>query len=257
MPLEKSLDSSEIGKAIQKRIMTMPALRALVSEVHSVETQTASPVPSDASTTENVPVSDNMEYQASSQLETPRTKYRRQNAALQIIETDVAQNVSQVSPALAAESAPELNQAPYVEVLNPLSETRLDIGMPKLSAVEQNQRPNLPSLKRDKGTTRNATSASMRKALKAGNRRWIDLRKTLFVNHKQVAIVVLFVVCISLIGFLMSGDDDDVAIAAKPLVEDISLPHVRVNPSLVSANSGRGRALNDVHNYGVHRNDED
>lgn len=257
MPLKKSLDSSEIGKAIQNRIMTMSALSPLASEALSVDLQTANSLPSNTSTTENLPVSDNMEYQPSPQLETPRTKFRRQNAALQIIETDLAQNVSQVSPELAAESTPELSQALSVEVLKPLSETRLDIGMPELSAVEQDQRPSLPLLKRDKGATRNATTASMRKALKAGNRRWIDLRKTLFASQKQVVMVVLFVVCISVIGFLVSGDDDEVAIAAKPLVEDISLPHVRVNPSLVSGKSGTGRALHDLRDYGVHRNDED
>lgn len=270
MPLEKSLDSSEIGKAIQKRIMTMQGLsdvKALIAKKQFMHPQAHPILPSsDETLTESKPATDNsMEAQESSQSETPRTKFRRQNAALHIIETDLAQNVSQVSPEPVPESAPEPSQMPFVppeEELKPVSDTRLDIGLPKLGTVEQGQRPDLPALKRDKGAIRNGTSASMRKALKAGNRRWIEFRKALFVNQKQVAIAAVFLICICLVGFLMSGDDEDVAMAAKPLVEDISLqdislPHVRVNPSLMAANAGPGRALRDDHDYSVHRNDED
>lgn len=265
LPLEKSLDSSEIGKAILKRIMIMQGLNDVKASL--LEKQSAQAQPTTRSTHESLAQNKliteaPLAAQTSPQLETPRTKFRRENAALQIIETDLAQNVSKVSPEVAPESAAEAVQmqppvAPK-DPKKPIGDTRLDIGLPKLGKVEPGQRPSVLSLKKEKGPPRNGTSASMRKALKAGNRRWISLRKALLGNQKQVAIVALFFVCICLLVYLMSGDDDDMGISTKPVVEDVSLPHIRVNPALVAkAKAATGRALHEVHDHGLPHNDED
>lgn len=208
----------------------MPSLQALVTE-EDLETDADTQLASNAMSNSAGRSEANPGVEEGNQAEGPSSQYQRQNAALQIIETDLAQSTSQVSPEVAEQpvdvrtTSDGASQAPADAIIN--------ISLPKLQSgsVESTTRQG-PGVKRDKVTARHATSASVRKALKAGTRRWFDLRKSFLGSQKQVIVVIMFIMCIVLAAILMSGDDEDAAIAAKPIVEDVSLPHVRVNPAL-------------------------
>lgn len=87
-------------------------------------------------------------------------------------------------------------------------------------------------VKRDATSSGIVTSTSVRKAIKLGNRRLIDLRKRLSTNRRQLATFLACAICIVVVTFLMSGEEQ-IPTASKPVIEQISLPHVIVNPALI------------------------
>ena len=249
MPLEKSLDSSEIGNAIQKQIMAMPGLghlnglalkRQIGSPSSQVTTTSAEKITAKATQIPNTLP----DVPACTESSTNRQPFLREPASLQITETDLAEIVSQVSkqyPPETAQQRPQMSSDRVGEVRRTASETRLDMGVLKTTGQDSTSNSALPSLKTDKNAVRKGKSKSVRKALKAGNRRWIDLRKALLANKREVVIAVLFVFCVCLLGFLMSGEDEETPAAVKPIVEEMDLPHVRINPALRGQRRGRGK----------------
>ena len=121
-------------------------------------------------------------------------------------------------------------------VNNTERETRINVGTLHLSSNVDNGHGY--GAKKEKNVV---TNESMRRAIKAGNRRWVDWKRKIKDNKKQVIIVSLFVVCLLLIWLLTRGDEDDMkkrdfttnSMDPPPDVEVISLPHVRVNPAFL------------------------
>ncbi|KAI0560073.1 hypothetical protein FGB62_127g15 [Gracilaria domingensis] len=88
------------------------------------------------------------------------------------------------------------------------------------------------TVKRDVQSGGLVPSTSMRRIMKFGNRRLIEIRKLMSTNRRQLFTVVACVACIVLISFLMSGEDE-LNVVTRPNVEHVSLPHVRVNPAFI------------------------
>lgn len=95
------------------------------------------------------------------------------------------------------------------------SETRLNVGPTK-------------ALKKS------SMSTSWKRSVKAGSRKWFDLKKVLAENQRQVFVFISFIVCVVLVVYLMSGEDEPVTVrTVSGVTEDIHLPHVRVNPAFL------------------------
>lgn len=250
-PLGKSLYSSEIGKAVRNRIKSMPGLQSFVKAAEDLERKSSSrskPMSRNEQGTNNFEsISDGQGVERTGSA----NKYRRQNAALQIIETDLAQSISQVSQEVGEQSVDtRLVNSEGTDLSR--ADSVINIDMPKAqqpgsvgSSVRQG-----PNVKKEKAGALTVTSVSVRKALKAGARRWFDFRKSFFESQKQMSVLMVFLVCVAVLVLLMSGDEGDAPMSAKPAVEDITLPYVRVNPVLFAESNGE-KKLNDVRTSGA------
>lgn len=108
----------------------------------------------------------------------------------------------------------------------------LDLPVPKVDRKSRN----LSYVKSGGVGHRSGSSTTVRKIAKLGNRRIMELKKLVSERRRHISIFVAFMTCIVLIALLMSGEDTLKAIN-KPIVEEVSLPNVRVNPAFLQAQS--------------------
>lgn len=233
-PLQKSFDGSKLGHATLERVQQMKSFQG---------TLLASSTPEEAGVPQTgvtVPTAEPL-----------KPEFHRPNASLQIIETEAGTNVSQVaseedrnnqhhpvqSSIAPAPRVPQMQTKRPTPSIQKAPETRIDIGIVPLKAKPGN---GASYNKREKVTSR-TVSTSWRKTLKAGSRRLVDIRKVVRENRSRVLIASLFLVCIFMVVYLSSGEDD-AAIASHPVVEDITLPHIRVNPAFIKGPRDRNLA---------------
>lgn len=109
-------------------------------------------------------------------------------------------------------------------------DTRIDMDIlpQKVGHTSRTAKP----VKRDATSSAIVTSTSVRKVIKLGNRRFIDLRKRLSTNRRQLATFLVCAICIVVITFLMSGEEQ-LPTASRPVTDQVSLPHVIVNPAFI------------------------
>ena len=87
-----------------------------------------------------------------------------------------------------------------------------------------------------KSTKRSTMTSFWRRKLKAGERKWFDLKKMLMENQRQLSVIAISIVCVTVLLYLMSGDDEDESITVRTITDDgadVHLPHIRVNPALL------------------------
>ncbi|CAN8061775.1 unnamed protein product [Agarophyton chilense] len=109
-------------------------------------------------------------------------------------------------------------------------ELRLDMEL--LPQKKDANPTSVKSTKRDVHSGRLMTSTSMRKVMKLSNRRLIELRKLISTNKRQLLTLVACLACILVVSLLMSGEEG-MEVSSKPALEQVSLPHVRVNPAFI------------------------
>lgn len=214
-PLRASLEHSAIGETIARRARSTPALRALLPEVERFYP----------------------EARASRGKEREQIEMRKankdeevlegRNAGLRVTETDLGRSISRVGMESSGNDGHDRKTG------RNLVETRVEIGMEGVKGSGKWER-------RPRG---DAGGMMMRRGLKKGGRMWTDLKKWVAVNRRQVTIGVLFAVCVVSIVILAGGqNDEDTSVGTgRDVVEEVSLPNVRVNPTLLKEARERAR----------------
>lgn len=101
----------------------------------------------------------------------------------------------------------------------------MDIGLGEMKSTARWEKGSKPGV-----------GGMIRRGVKKGGRLWMDLKKCMGVNRTQLAVAVLFLLCVALIVFLIGGDGEDGGAAVSAgmnVVEEVALPNVRVNPTLL------------------------
>lgn len=245
---------SELSSAIQKQLKGVPWLADIAPPRRPDASPEAARAPIEASaqafTAANVPESSrNLTESASVRVE-------QQASSVQV--PVASKSMFAMPPPRPAQEAVVVatgqgkgTSLPRQEV----DETRLDVGLPsgnrqgalKLSKSSSQTR-------RELGRTKGPSQISVRRVVKAGNRKWFELKKYVSLNRKRVALGIACGVCIILMIVLMWGDDDvqDIRVVEKKAFQERGiLPNVRVNPAIVQrASEARTKEGVEIHEKG-------
>lgn len=214
-----SLGHGAIGEAIARRIRGTPALATLLPEVERLYPE------------DKAPRGKAGEQVGTGEVGGEGGVLERQNEGLSVTETDAGRNISRMGTENGGKGGH--GKRTGRDVL----ETRVEVGEDGVKG----------SGKWEKWSRGDVGGTVMRRGLKKGGRVWMDLKKRVGANRRQVAVGILFVVCVVLIVVLMRGQDEEGAgiHVGESVVEEMSLPNVRVNPTLLREARERARLYSE------------